>query len=347
VSAEELANAAKMYYDKTSLILETAEKEGQTVDKLRRLQSLQALLAQLEATNGRDERSSKKRKALTKQAIDEMEQIPMGRAEVAERLHLNPVTVERWAKEVAIPRTSQVEQLRRIVEVEIEIQQAQEENPRRAKLPLLKFDTTDHIGVYSAVDYFFDRVAGESRTELYVENVWVLRSVMGFHAGTEDRTVEHLADLFKRHDNLRINYVYPVMAEATRELPASMQTEAYRSFKRMVKEPSLKKWYEKGHIIAKEILRTGPNAQNMEWEMFAHCSYFVLNYSEAGQERYGRIRDILVELPCQRYTEAGKFADPSTKYLFVELPKVVVSDLWERWEDKLKALPPPPAGGED
>src|ERR1035438_8230464 len=108
------------------------------------LEEVLGLLDQLQATVSRDETSMKNRQELTKRMMAEIvETVPP--TDIARRLSVNQFTEARWSNGENAPRKNQVDQLRRLVQVELE--------PERAKYSAAPFEG-HFIGVYPAVDYF-------------------------------------------------------------------------------------------------------------------------------------------------------------------------------------------------
>jgi hypothetical protein len=286
------------------------------------IEQVKTLLSELAETGARDKQGRDHRRSLTKRIMGLMAKIPVPESEIARRLRISDFTISRWMKGENAPRSAQIDQLRRLVELE--------EKPEVA--PLIAFGQQSRlIGVYP-FDHFFQRVADPRKRELYVSDVYVFKSLLGFHAGVEHETAAALYELlseFSKDPLLKIHYIY--LSEFK-----GRTTAAHETFTLMSEEHLLRDVRDqlKEHRIRDE-------RQDCETLVtlglgYSHLGYFVLVYNEKGRERYGRDLDILVESPCQRYTEGPKFFDrEGPEYLFIELPHTMVSSLWRTWKQAL------------
>jgi hypothetical protein len=287
------------------------------------IQQVKGILDELAETGGRDKQGRDHRRSLAKLLMALMAKIPVPESEIARRLGISDFTISRWTKGQNAPRSSQIEQLRRIVELE--------EKPEIA--PLIAFgEHARLIGVYP-FDHFFQRVADPRKRTLYVSDVYVFKSLLGFHAGVEHETAaalyELLSEEFSGAQKLTIHYIY--LSEFK-----GRTTAAHETFTLMHEEHLLRDVRDqlKEHRIRNEqkdcetLVTLGLG--------YSHLGYFVLLYNNEGKDRYGRDLDIWVECPVQRYAEAQKFFDrEGPEYLFIELPHTMVSGLWKTWKQAL------------
>src|ERR1035438_755706 len=298
-------------------------------DSTERLKNMLTLLDQLQVNNGRDGASVQQRAELSKRI---MAALTMPTNEVAERMGVSKLTVERWAlgpPKGNAPRTNQIEALRGLVQAELR-------NSGRARLPLTPFGAYS-IGVYRAPEHFFELTVDSTDDKLCVEAVYVFKSLLGFHGGIDAATRDSLRVLLGEHESLRIHYIYPFRFDGS-------ETEAQRTFNLMKNHPSLAE--VNARIIGHGLDAEGPTNQgNMELIAqlgigFTFCSAFVLIYNADGKKRFARNLDILVEIPCQRYDSvSGRPIDAGgPEFIFVELPQNLVSDLWAKWDAVVKKL---------
>jgi len=289
------------------------------------IEQVKGLLDELTETGGRDKTGRDHRRSLAKRMMALLAKIPVPEAEIARRLQISDLTVTRWSKGDNAPRNSQVEQLRRIVELE-------PQDPDKARLPLTQIGPQGRlIGVYP-FDHFFDRVADPRKPELYVSEVYALKSLLGFHAGNEAETAAALYELLSRFPDLKIHYIYPSQFQRS-------PTPAHDTFAMIREEHRLRD-------VQKQLIELSINSEQKDCETlvalglgYSHLGYFVLVYNEKGRDRYLRDIDILVELPCQRYMEGLTFFDrEGPEYLFVELPHTTVASLWKVWKPAIERL---------
>jgi len=169
-------------------------------------------------------------------------------------------------------------------------------------------------------------VADADGNHLYVSEAYVFKSLLGFHAADEPETIVHLANLLTDNTSLRVHYVYPLEFDGS-------ETKAHATYREMVENEALKNVI--GQLISHPI--SNVEAFAALGLGYTYCGYFVLIYNELGKKQYGgRDLDILVEIPCQAYTNNGISGNPLQElhypdYLFVELPQKDLDKLWAKW----------------
>ncbi len=238
------------------------------------------------------------RAAGAKELVQELVGMGTTKERIAAALRISSPTIHRWASGKYSPRNSH----------RIKTVLSSPGFLDKLLRPAESGEAAEDAGVHS-IDFFFE-------TATFAKNIYKCKSSLEFLMSDSEQVQRRMKHLLEQNDQLKIFCVFPSGSRAEEtfcrffELLITLdQAWANRIQKCPVKDND-------------GLLALG----------FGYTGLVIVEYSDEGRKRFGRLVEVLLEVPVRAY-ENGEPNPFLKKTVWIELPTEQAHNLWSKWKE--------------
>jgi hypothetical protein len=241
------------------------------------------------------------RAAGAKELVQELVALGATKERIAGSLRISSPTIHRWASGKYSPRNSS--KVRTMLNSPGFLNKLLHPGASEA---------TQDAGIHS-IDFFFEAAT-------FAKNIYKCKSFLEFLVSDSEHVQRRMKHLLEQNNELRIYYIFPSESRA--------EETFCRFFELLVTLDEA--WAQR---IRKCPLEDSDGLLALG---FGYTGLAIIEYSDEGRKRFGRLVDVLLEVPVRAY-ENGEPNPFLKKSVWIEFPTEQAHNLWSRWKSFMES----------